>query len=113
MLSSTALSDAQRVAILTGQGMSASEAEAAVSAMGLSTANASATASTVSLGTAFKGLWSTLMANPLILVAAGVTAAVTAYSAYQQSVEDALKAESDAGQKFIEIQILFRKTLIR
>lgn len=82
--------------------MSASEAEAAVSAMGLSTANASATASTVSLGTAFKGLWTTLMANPLILVAAGVTAAVTAYSAYQQSVEDALKAESDAGQKFIE-----------
>lgn len=102
VLSSTALTDAQRVAILTGQGMSASEAEAAVSAMGLSTANASATASTVSLGTAFKGLWSTLMANPLILVAAGVTAAVTAYSAYQQSVEDALKAESDAGQKFIE-----------
>lgn len=102
VLSSTALTDAQRVAILTGQGMSASEAEAAVSAMGLSTANASATASTVSLGTAFKGLWTTLMANPLILVAAGVTAAVTAYSAYQQSVEDALKAESDAGQKFIE-----------
>ena len=102
ILSSTALSDAQRVAILTGQGMSTSEAEAAVSAMGLSTANASATASTVSLGTAFKGLWTTLMANPLILVAAGVTAAVTAYSAYQQSVEDALKAESDAGQKFIE-----------
>ena len=102
VLSSTALTDAQRVAILTGQGMSASEAEAAVSAMGLSTANVSATASTVSLGTAFKGLWTTLMANPLILVAAGVTATVTAYSAYQQSVEDALKAESDAGQKFIE-----------
>ena len=102
VLSSTALSNAQRVAILTGQGMSTSEAEATVTAMGLSSANATATASTVSLGTAFKGLWSTLMANPLILVAAGVTAAVTAYSAYQQSVEDALKAESDAGQKFIE-----------
>ena len=102
VLSSTALSNEQRVAILTGQGMSTSEAEATVTAMGLSTANASATASTVSLGTAFKGLWSTLMANPLILVAAGVTATVTAYSAYQQSVEDALKAESDAGQKFIE-----------
>ena len=82
ILSSTALSDAQRVAILTGQGMSTSEAEAAVSAMGLSTANASATASTVSLGTAFKGLWTTLMANPLILVAAGVTAAVTAYCSH-------------------------------
>ena len=40
VLSSTALTDAQRIAILTGQGMSASEAEAAVSAMGLSTANA-------------------------------------------------------------------------
>lgn len=102
VLSSTALTDAQRVAILTGQGMSASEAEAAVSAMGLSTANAAATTSTLSLGTAFKGLWATLMANPLILVATGVTAAVSAYSAYQQSVQESVSSAKEAGQKFSE-----------
>lgn len=102
VLSSTALTDAQRVAILTGQGMSASEAEAAVSAMGLSTANAAATTSTLSLGTAFKGLWATLMANPLILVTAGVTAAVSAYSAYQQSVQESVSSAKEAGQKFSE-----------
>lgn len=102
VLSSIALTDAQRVAILTGQGMSASEAEAAVSAMGLSTANAAATTSTLSLGTAFKGLWATLMANPLILVATGVTAAVSAYSAYQQSVQESVSSAKEAGQKFSE-----------
>lgn len=102
ILSSTELSNAQRLQILTASGMSEAEANAAISAMGLSTANEGATASTLSLGTAMKGLWSTMLANPLILLTAGVTAAVTAYSAYQQSVEDALKAESDAGQKFIE-----------
>lgn len=102
VLSSTALTDAQRVAILTGQGMSASEAEASVSAMGLSTANATATASTVSLGSAMKGLFATLAANPLILVAAGVTAAVTAYSAYQQSVEESVSSARETGQKFSE-----------
>ncbi len=102
VLSSTALTDAQRVAILTGQGMSASEAEAAVSAMGLSTANAAATTSTLSLGTAFKGLWATLMANPFILVTAGVTAAVSAYSAYQQSVQESVSSAKEAGQKFLE-----------
>lgn len=102
VLSSTALTDAQRIAILTGQGMSASEAEAAVSAMGLSTANAAATTSTLSLGTAFKGLWATLMANPLILVATGVTAAISAYSAYQQSVQESVSSAKEAGQKFSE-----------
>lgn len=102
VLSSTALTDAQRIAILTGQGMSASEAEAAVSSMGLSTANATATTSTLSLGTAFKGLWATLMANPLILVTAGVTAAVSAYSAYQQSVQESVSSAKEAGQKFSE-----------
>lgn len=102
VLSSTALTDAQRIAILTEQGMSASEAEAAVSAMGLSTANAAATTSTLSLGTAFKGLWATLMANPLILVATGVTAAVSAYSAYQQSVQESVSSAKEAGQKFSE-----------
>ena len=102
VLSSTALTDAQRVQLLTNAGVAQAEAEAQVAAMGLSAANGTATASTVSLSSAFEGLWATLMANPLILVAAGVTAAVSAYSSYQQSIKEAVQSASEAGQAFSE-----------
>ena len=78
LASSTALSEAQRVLLLMNTGMSEAEAQAAVAAMGLSAANGTAAASTVTLSGVLSGLWATLMANPLILVAAGVTAAVAA-----------------------------------
>lgn len=102
VLSSTALTDAQRVQLLTNAGVAQAEAEAQVAAMGLSAANGTATASTISLSSAFEGLWATLMANPLILVAAGVTAAVSAYSSYQQSIKEAVQSASEAGQAFSE-----------
>lgn len=102
VLSSTALADAQRVQLLTNAGVAQAEAEAQVVAMGLSAANGTATASTVSLSSAFEGLWATLMANPLILVAAGVTAAVSAYSSYQQSIKEVVQSASEAGQAFSE-----------
>lgn len=102
VLSSTALTDAQRVQLLTNAGVAQAEAEAQVAAMGLSVANGTATASTVSLSSAFEGLWATLMANPLILVAAGVTAAVSAYSSYQQSIKEVVQSASEAGQAFSE-----------
>ena len=102
VLSSTALTDAQRVQLLTNAGVAQAEAEAQVAAMGLSAANGTVTASTISLSSAFEGLWATLMANPLILVAAGVTAAVSAYSSYQQSIKEAVQSASEAGQAFVE-----------
>ena len=102
VLSSTALTDAQRAAILTNQGMSSAEAQALVAAMGLSTAEGAAAASTFSLSGALSGLWATLMANPLILVAAGVTAAVSAFSAYQHSVEEAVSSAKQAGTEWQE-----------
>lgn len=42
------------------------------------------------------------MANPLILVAAGVTAAVSAFSAYQHSVEEAVSSAKQAGTEWQE-----------
>lgn len=102
VLSSTALTDAQRAAILTNQGMSSAEAQASVAAMGLSTAEGAAAASTFSLSGALSGLWATLMANPLILVAAGITAAVSAFSAYQHSVEEAVSSAKQAGTEWQE-----------
>lgn len=96
VLSSTALTEAQRAAVLVNQGMSEAEAQAAVAAMGLSAANEAAAASTFTLSGAMEGMLATLMANPLILVAAGVTAAVTAYSAYKRSIEEAVSSAKSA-----------------
>lgn len=88
VLSSTALSDAQRVAVLMGQGMTEAQASAAVASMGLASAETTATGATVSLSSALSGLMSTLLANPLILIAAGVAAVVSAFSAYKRSIEE-------------------------
>lgn len=102
LLSSSALSEAQRTAILMSQGMTEGQAQAAVAAMGLTTANEAAAASTFTLSGAMEGMLATLMANPLILVAAGVTAAVTAYSAYKRSIEEAVSSAKSAGNTWEE-----------
>ena len=102
LLSSNALSEAQRTAILMSQGMTEGQAQAAVAAMGLSAAEGTAAASTFSLSGALSGLWATLMANPLILVAAGVTAVVSVFSAYQHSVEEAVSSAKQAGTEWEE-----------
>lgn len=102
VLSSTALTEAQRAAVLVNQGMSEAEAQAAVAAMGLTTAKEAAAASTFTLSGAMEGMLATLMANPLILVAAGVTAAVTAYSAYKRSIEEAVSSAKSAGNTWEE-----------
>lgn len=102
VLSSTSLSDAQRVQLLTNSGVAQAEAEATVAAMGLSTANGAATASTVSFSSALEGLFATMMANPIILLTAAVSAGVMVWQSYKQSVEDAVNSASSAGQKFIE-----------
>lgn len=97
VLSSTALSDAQRVAVLMGQGMTEAQASAAVASMGLASAETTATGATVSLSSALSGLMSTLLANPMILIAAGVTAVVSAFSAYKRSIEEAVDKAQEAG----------------
>lgn len=97
VLSSTALSDAQRIAVLMGQGMTEAQASAAVASMGLASAEEVATGATVSLSSALSGLMSTLLANPLILIAAGVAAAVSAFSAYKRSIEEAVDKAQEAG----------------
>lgn len=102
LLSSSALSEAQRTAILMSQGMTEGQAQAAVAAMGLSAAEGTAAASTFSLSGALSGLWATLMANPLILVAAGVTAVVSVFSAYQHAVEEAVSSAKQAGTEWEE-----------
>lgn len=98
VLSSRALSVEQRVAILSAQGMTSAEASAAVGAMGLATAEGAATGATVGLSGALKGLWATLMANPLVAVFMAVTAGVAIYSTYSRRVEEARQKSLDAAK---------------
>ncbi len=82
--------------------MTDAQAQATIQTLGLSAAQGTAAASTVTLSGALSGLWSTLMANPLILVAAGVTAAVSAFSAYKRSVQEAVDSAKSAGNAWNE-----------
>lgn len=99
VLSSEALSTEQRIAILTSHGMTTAQAETALSSMGLATAEGVATASTVTLSSAVKGLWATLMANPLLLIVAGVTAGTMAINALTSAAGEAAEAAEEQAQK--------------
>ena len=95
VLSSEALSTAQRMQILQAAGMSEAQAAATLSTMGLATAEGTATASTVTLSGALKGLWATLMANPIVAIALAIGAGVAAFSSYNQSVEESIQRSKD------------------
>lgn len=95
VLSSEALSTAQRMQILQATGMSEAQAAATLSTMGLATAEGTATASTITLSGALKGLWATLMANPLVAIALAIGAGVAAFSSYNQAVEESIQHAKD------------------
>ncbi len=82
VLSSKSLTTEQRIAILTLQGLSREEAEATLSTMGLSGA-------TVTLSGALKGLWATIKANPLGVIATAIGIAASAFTTLQQNAEQA------------------------
>ena len=100
VLSTQNLTDAEKIAVLMNQGMSQTEATATVQSWGLSAANTAAAGATVTLSGALKGLWATLMANPLVLVATAVTAGVMAWQKYKQAQEEAAQALSDSLQEY-------------
>ena len=102
VLSSTALSNQQRIAILTANGMSNAEAKATLTTMGLATAEGTATTATTSLSGALKGLWATLKANPLVLIAGAITAVVTAFNAFSQAAEEAEQRAEENFNKLTE-----------
>lgn len=95
VLSSEALSTAQRMQILQATGMSEAQAAATLSTMGLATAEGTATASTTTLSGALKGLWATLMANPIVAIGLAIGAGVAAWSAYNQAVEESIQKAKD------------------
>lgn len=103
ILSTNTLTDAQKIAILMNQNMSEAEATATLQAWNLSTAQQGATASTMTLSGVLKGLYATMAANPLILVGLAVTAGVTLWQKYKQSLEEVDKKAEESKQKFDEL----------
>lgn len=99
VLSSKALSAEQRITILTLQGLTKAEATAKLTTMGLATSEGVAAGATSTLGGAFKGLWATLKANPLLLIVTGITAAISAFNTYQDSIKEAQKAAIDTAKE--------------
>lgn len=96
VISSQQLSTAQRMSILTSAGMSEAQATATLSTMGLSTAEGAATASTLSFGSALKGLWATLLANPIVLILTAVTAGISLWSSYKQGIEESIQKATES-----------------
>lgn len=90
------MSEAQKLTVLNAMKTSEAQAATALSTMGLSTAEGAATASTLSLGSAFKGLFATLLANPIVLVSTALTAGVAAWSSYKQGIEESIQKATDA-----------------
>ena len=96
LLSTNNLTDAQKVAVIMNQRLAQGlpqitedEALQQLQTMGVATAQGTATGTTISLTSAMRGLWATLVANPLVLVTTTVTAGVMAWKHYKQAQEKA------------------------
>ncbi|MEY8352619.1 hypothetical protein AALB39_04590 [Lachnospiraceae bacterium 54-53] len=92
------LTEVQKMGVLATAGLSAEELKNVASTTALSATQTTATATTTGLGTALRGLWATMLANPLLMVGMAVTAGITAWNAYKQSVEKTRQATSDTAQ---------------
>lgn len=99
LLSTTNLTNAQRIQILTNQGLTEAQALTKLSTMGLVSADGTATVATTTLSGALKGLWATLMANPLVLVATGVTAGIMAFTTYENHIKKVKEETAEAASK--------------
>ena len=97
--SQTTLTKEQATAIFAAKGLKDAELEEVISTSALSASQTAATTSTTSLTTAFKGLWLTLKANPLLLIVTGVTAAVTVFNLYNKSQEELAQVTSQAASE--------------
>lgn len=100
VLSTNSLTVAQKKQLLIASGLSEEESIATLQAWKMSAANNGLTASTTSASNAFKGLWLTLKANPLILVMSAVTIGVSAWQKYKQSIKEVNQATSDAASTY-------------
>lgn len=111
LLSTNNLTDAQKVAIIMNQRLAQglpqiTEAEALqqLQTMGVATAQNTATGTTISLSSAMRGLWSTLLANPLVLVTTAVSAGVMVWNKYKQIQEEVRQKSVELTNSYKEQQ---------
>lgn len=102
ILSSKNLTLKQKEQILVAQGLSSTEAKLKLQTLGVTSAQTGLTASTISLKGALQGLWTTLMASPILLIIAGVTTAVSAFTSYQNKMKEVRQATVDAATDYQE-----------
>ena len=100
VLSTTNLNDAQKLAVLRAQGLSRAEALLQLQTWGVTSAQQGATAATITFGSAMRGLYMTLAANPLFVVATAVTLGVTLWNKYKESVEDVAQTAEKAREHY-------------
>ena len=97
LLSSKQLSVSQKELILTNTGLSSEEAALKMQSWGLTTAQTGLTAATTTLGNAFKGLFATMIANPIMLITMAISGAVMAYQSYNQKLEESRQKNIESG----------------
>lgn len=108
VLSSQHLDEIQRMAILTNQnlaqGMSRELAEATARATlntyGLTTAQQTLTSASVTLGNVIRGLYHSLIANPIVAVTLAVTAGATAFHKLKQAQEEVIQSAREASNVY-------------
>ncbi len=102
VLSSKSLSAEQKKQLITSSALSEKEKALLIQTYGLATAETGLTAATTTLGNAFRALWSTLLANPLILVTTLISGAVMAWQSYKQHLEDIRQATEESANAYKE-----------
>lgn len=100
VVSSKALTQAQRKQLLMTAGLSAEEAELQLKNWNLIRSNTELTASTTSLKNAFSGLWTMMKANPIAVVTTVLTAGMAIWQKYKQSIEEAVSSASEASDTY-------------
>lgn len=100
VVSSKALTQAQRKQLLMTAGLSAEEAELQLKNWNLIRSNTGLTESTTSLKNAFSGLWTMMKANPIAVVTTVLTAGMAIWQKYKQSIEEAVSSASEASDTY-------------
>lgn len=102
VISQSSLTEKQKLGAMSSAGLGAEEIKTAASTGVLTTAQTTAKVSTLGFSTALRGLWATMLANPLLMIGMAVTAGVAAWNAYKQSIEDMRQKTTEATSSFIE-----------
>ena len=100
VVSSKALTQAQRTQLLMASGLTEEEAKLQLQNWNLVKSNIGLTASTTSAKNAFSGLWTMIKANPLAIIGTVVSAGVGIWQKYKQSIEEVEQSATEVSQSF-------------